>query len=215
MFNPGNRTATPTVTITYRASLIILAIIMSGCTSTPTKIDNICDMFTEKRSWYNAAISSSERWGGPVTVPMAIMYQESKFQSDAKPPMRYFLGFIPYGRASSAYGYAQVKTATWGDYQKDIGSAFRDRDDFDDAIDFVFWYMDISQKRNGTSKWDGYNQYLNYHEGHSGYAKGSYKSKTWLKNVAKKVDQRSKTYSMQYSQCKDDLEKNWFQRLFF
>ena len=148
--------------------LAMLALLMAGCASAPEKIDNICDIFTEKRSWYKAARSSSKRWGGPITVPMAIMYQESKFQHDARPPMRYFLWIIPYGRASSAYGYAQVKTGTWGDYQKDAGSMFSDRDDFGDAVDFVFWYMDKSQKRNGVSKWDAYNQYLNYHEGHGG-----------------------------------------------
>ncbi|MBL4583961.1 MAG: transglycosylase SLT domain-containing protein [Pseudomonadales bacterium] len=193
----------------------LTALLLAGCASSPTKTDNICDIFAEKRGWYAAAIDASERWGGPVTIPMAIMYQESSFRADAKPPMRYFLGFIPYGRASSAYGYAQVKTGTWADYQKDIGSSFRDRDDFEDAIDFIFWYMDKSQKRNGVSKWDGYNQYLNYHEGHGGYARGSYKNKTWLKRVAKKVDTRSKTYSAQYRQCKERLDRGWLRRLFF
>ena len=194
-------------------ALSISLLLLSSCASTPTKIDNVCNIFSEKKGWYKAAKTSSERWGGPITIPMAIMYQESKFQSDAKPPMRYFLGFIPYGRSSSAYGYAQVKTGTWGDYQKDIGSSFRDRDDFDDAIDFVFWYMDKSQKRNGVSKWDGYNQYLNYHEGHGGYSRGSYENKAWLKRVAKSVDKRSKTYSAQYRQCKEQLDKGWLRRL--
>ena len=47
-------------------------------------------------------------------VPLAMMYQESSFKHDAAPPMEYFLGFIPIGRASDAYGYAQAKTMTWG-----------------------------------------------------------------------------------------------------
>ncbi len=190
-------------------------LLVAGCASPPAQPNNICDIFTEKRSWYKAARSSSKRWGGPLTVPMAIMYQESGFRHDAKPPMRFFLGIIPYGRASSAYGYAQVKTGTWGDYQKDGGSMFSDRDDFGDAIDFVFWYMDKSQKRNGVSKWDAYNQYLNYHEGHGGFARGSYKNKAWLKGVARKVERRSKTYGAQYSQCKKRLEGGWLRRLFF
>ncbi|PCJ38434.1 MAG: hypothetical protein COA75_00925 [Cellvibrionales bacterium] len=197
--------------------LILLGstLLVTGCASPPAKPNNICDIFTEKRSWYKAAMSSSKRWGGPVSVPMAIMYQESGFKHDAKPPMRYFLWIIPYGRASSAYGYAQVKTGTWGDYQKDAGSMFSDRDDFGDAMDFVFWYMDKSQKRNGVSKWDAYNQYLNYHEGHGGFARGSYKKKAWLKGVARKVERRSKTYSAQFGQCKKSLEKGWLRRLLF
>ena len=195
--------------------LTISILLTAGCATAPKKLDNICDMFTEKRDWYKAAKSSSKRWGGPVTIPMAIMYQESRFVSDAKPPMRYFLGFIPYGRASSAYGYAQAQTGTWGEYQKDAGSIFSDRDDFDDAIDFIFWYMNKTNKKNKVSKWDAYHQYLNYHEGHGGYARGSYKNKAWLKGVAKKVEQRSKNYGAQYGQCKERLDEGWLKRLLF
>ncbi len=195
--------------------LVSLVLLMNGCASPPTRPDNICDIFTEKRSWYKAARSSSKRWGGPVTVPMAIIHQESGYRHDAKPPMRYFLWIIPYGRASSAYGYAQVKTPTWLEYKNDAGSMFSDRDDFEDAIDFVFWYMDKSQRRNGVSKWDAYNQYLNYHEGHGGYARGSYKNKTWLQRVARRVEHRSKIYSAQYSSCKKQLEAGWLHRLLF
>ncbi len=194
--------------------LVSVFFMLAGCASPPARPDNLCDIFAEKRSWYKAARSSSQRWGGPIAVPMAIMYQESGYQHDAQPPMRYFLWIIPYGRASSAYGYAQAKKGTWADYQKDAGSIFSDRDDFGDAIDFIFWYMDISQRRNGVSKWDAYNQYLNYHEGHTGYARATYKNKTWLKRVARKVEHRSKTYSAQYKGCKKRLEGGWLRRLF-
>jgi hypothetical protein len=39
-------------------------------------------------------------------VQMAIMKQESAFVADARPPRDWFLGFIPLGRPSSAYGLA-------------------------------------------------------------------------------------------------------------
>jgi hypothetical protein len=42
------------------------------------------------------------------------------------------------------------------------------------------WYMHKSYKRNGISKSDVYNQYLAYHEGHSGFRRGTYKRKKWL-----------------------------------
>ena len=32
--------------------------------------------------------------------------------------MRYFLGIIPLGRESSAFGYAQALDGTWTDYKK-------------------------------------------------------------------------------------------------
>jgi hypothetical protein len=145
---------------------------------------------------------------------MAIMYQESRFQYDAQPPMEYFLWIIPIGRASDAYGYSQAKTPVWGEYQDDAGSMFSERDDFEDAIDFVGWYMNRTSKINKVSKWDAYAQYLNYHEGHGGYRRGSYKSKAWLQQVARKVEARSKRYGQQYWGCKDDLAAGWFWGMF-
>ena len=40
-----------------------------------------------------------------------------------------------------------------------------DRDDFNDAIDFIGWYNDQSSRRSKISKSDAYNLYLAYHEG--------------------------------------------------
>ncbi len=129
--------------------------------------------------------------------------------------MQYFLWIIPIGRASDAYGYAQVKTATWDEYVDATGNWFADREDFDDAIDFMGWYMYKTNKVNKVSKWDAYNQYLNYHEGRSGYRRKTYNKKPWLIKVAKKVDRRATRYSKQYWGCKDELSRNWFMRTFF
>ena len=128
-----------------------------------------------------------QRWGAPVQVPMAMMYQESSFKHDALPPRYYFLGFIPWGRVSSAYGYAQAKDETWADYKREAGGWGASRDDFADALDFMGWYIQKSQRVNGVSKWDAYGQYLNYHEGWGGYRNRSYDAKPWLKNVSQKV----------------------------
>lgn len=196
----------------FLAMAILLGV---GCASIPREPDNICSIFREKSKWYKASVDASERWGAPVYMPMAIMHQESRFVAKAKPPMRFFLGLIPIGRGSSAYGYAQAQDGTWSDYQREAGSMFSDRDDFSDAVDFVQWYMNKSQKINGVSKWDAYHQYLNYHEGHGGYARGSYKNKSWLLGVASKVDQRAKKYSTQYAGCKDSLNKGGFWRGLF
>ena len=199
------------------ALLVTLAcvLLITACATIPANPHNICDIFTEKRHWYEATRTSAERWGGPVHVPMAIMYQESAFRDDAKPPFRWLLGFVPMGRASSAYGYSQAKRDTWADYRREAGSFLSDRDDFSDAIDFIFWYMDKSRRVNGVSMWDARNQYLNYHEGHGGYARGTYKNKTWLINVAGQVDRRAKTYAVQYGQCEKTLDRSWLMRLIF
>ena len=197
-------------------SFILLVLMLVGCASSPPKNpENICEIFYEKRDWYEAAQASRERWGTPVHIPMAIMYQESSFRADAAPPMEYFLWIIPIGRASDAYGYPQAKTPVWGEYVDDVGSVFSDRDDFEDAVDFIGWYMNKSNRINKVSKWDAYAQYLNYHEGHGGYRRGSYHKKPWLKKVAKKVEARAKRYSEQYWGCKENLQRNWFMRSIF
>jgi len=196
--------------------LTFLSAMLVGCATAPPKNpENICEIFEENREWFDAAQASKERWGTPIHIPMAIMYQESSFRYDAAPPMEYFLWIIPIGRASDAYGYSQAKTPVWGEYVDDAGSFFSDRDDFEDAVDFIGWYMDRSNRINKISKWDAYAQYLNYHEGHGGYRRGSYHKKPWLKKVAKKVEARAKRYSEQYWGCKEDLQQNWFIRWLF
>jgi len=190
--------------------------VLGACVNSRSSLDNtndLCRIFEDRSAWYKSASKSAKKWGGPIHLPMAIMYQESSFKHNAKPPMQYFLGFIPTGRASDAYGYSQALKSTWAQYQKEVGSRFKDRDNFANAYDFIQWYMHKTYERNGVSKWDYYAQYLNYHEGQGGYSRGTYKNKQWLLNVARRVDQRAKQYSAQMNQCKERLDRNknsWF-----
>ena len=197
--------------LVLQASLLSGLLILTGCaTLPPEQPEDLCDIFREKPDWYEAAQDSTERWGTPAFVNMAMMYQESSFKEDAQPPMQYFLWIIPIGRASSAYGYAQAKDETWEDYQDATGNGWADRDDFADAIDFMGWYTSKTQQLNGVSKWDAYNQYLNYHEGWGGFRNGSHRQKAWLLPVAGKVDQRSRRYAMQLHSCQEELDDSWF-----
>lgn len=196
-------------------SCILAVLILTACaTPPPENAENICDIFYENRDWYDAAKDMQAEWGTPIHVPIAMMYQESSFKHNAKPPMEYFW-FIPIGRVSSAYGYAQAKTMTWDDYQRETGHGWADRDDFADAIDFMGWFTYKTHKINGVSKWDAYGQYLNYHEGWGGYRKKSYNKKPWLKKVSRKVGNRSLRYAKQLKGCKENLDSSWLWRLFF
>jgi len=191
------------------------AAFLSGCATAPPKQpDNICKIFKEKEDWYYDARDAQDKWGSPKHVLMAMMYQESSFRHDAAPPMEYFLGFIPIGRASSAYGYSQAKTPTWQDYIRESGNSGADRDEFEDAIDFMAWFVNKTHKVNGISKWNAYAQYLNYHEGWGGYKRGTYRKKKWLMSVANKVKHRAGRYGAQLKKCEAELNKNWFERLF-
>lgn len=187
-----------------------LAVGAACATAPPANVENICAIFDEKQSWYRAAKKSEKRWGTPVHVQMSIIRQESSFRFDARPPRRKLLGFIPWTRPSNAYGYAQVLDSTWKWYEDEAGGMFADRDDFDDAIDFVGWYTNKTQKTLGVSKWDPYNQYLAYHEGHTGWQRRSYRGKRWLVDVARKVEYRAKEWGAQLDRCEDELDGGWW-----
>lgn len=194
--------------------LLCLCSLLGGCaTRPPQNPDNICAVFQQEPDWYDAAKDARERWQMPIGVAMSMMFQESGFRHDAQPPMRYFLGVIPYGRASSAYGYAQAKDETWDDYATAVGRPFASRSNFADAIDFMGWYNSRSARLNKVSKNDAYRLYLNYHESWGGYRQGSYRKKEWLVQTARKVDSRARRYQQQLARCEKDLGSSfwdWF-----
>ena len=187
-------------------SAILTACILGSCGlvpsgTAPRNLDNACSI-VEQRPHYLRAFKTAERhWGVPVNVQMAVIHQESRFKANAKTPMRFFLGIIPRGRQSSAYGYAQALNGTWEEYKKSTGRFLARRSNIRDATDFMGWYMNNTKRRNGVPLSDAKNQYLAYHEGQTGYAKGSYRKKSWLMGVANKVSNRAYTYKTQLRQC--------------
>ena len=186
---------------------IILTVLVAGCGgggqeySAPRNLDNACSIVSERPSYLRAMQRTERKWGVPVHVQMATIYQESKFIGDARTPLRYTLGVIPMGRQSSAFGYSQALDGTWEEYLQDQGRRRARRDDIADATDFMGWYMNITRERNGISLFDARNQYLAYHEGHTGYARGSYNAKGWLVRVADDVGRRSLLYQQQLIGC--------------
>ena len=96
---------------------------------------------------------------------------------------------------------------TWADYKREAGGWTSSRDNFADALDFMGWYMNKTQRINGISKWDAYGQYLNYHEGWTGYRNRSYDRKAWLKTVSQKVQARAEKFMAQYKSCESSLSR--------
>ncbi|WP_408690644.1 hypothetical protein [Vibrio sp. TBV020] len=192
--------------------LILGAAMLTGCATAPPKNQsNLCEIFREKPSWYDDAVDMQEEWGTPIQVAMAFVKQESSYRHDARPPKDYLLGFIPWGRVSSAYGYAQAQDPAWEDFQKATNHG-GSRTDFADALMFIGWYTHETQRQLGISKWDAYNQYLAYHEGRGGYKRKSYQAKPTLIKIARRVEQQAKDYGWQLKQCRQELEDNrsWF-----
>lgn len=183
------------------AVLLLLMSCGGGRYTSPDDLDNACSIVGQRPQYLRAMQDTERRWGVPVHVQMATIYQESKFDGDARTPFRYALGIIPMGRQSSAYGYSQALDGTWDEYVSGPGRRGARRDRIEDATDFMGWYMDQSEKGLGISKWDATNQYLAYHEGRTGYARGSHNGKAWLLRVAGEVGTRAETYRAQLLSC--------------
>lgn len=182
--------------------LILLASCGGGYNSAPRNLDNACSILTQRPEYARAFRETERKWNVPVHVQMATIYQESKFISDARTPFRYVAGVIPMGRQSSAYGYSQALDGTWEEYQRATGKRGAKRNRIRDASDFMGWYMNVSRERNGIPLTDARRQYLAYHEGHTGYARGTYNRKSWLVRVSGEVGQRSNMYASQLSGCR-------------
>jgi hypothetical protein len=187
-----------------RASIVLLVLAScgGGNFSAPRNLDDACAIVRERPKYLRAMEATERKWGVPVHVQMAAIYQESKFIGNARTPHRYALGVIPMGRQSSAYGYSQALNGTWEEYQDSEGGRGTKRDDIYDATDFMGWYMHESSQKLGISKNNAEAQYLAYHEGRTGYANQSYLGKPWLVEVAAAVGSRSQTYAQQLQRCR-------------
>lgn len=187
-----------------RAMLLILMLAScgGGYDSAPRNLDNACSIVGERPEYLRAFRATERRWGVPVHVQMATIYHESRFVGDARPPYRYTLGIIPMGRQSSAFGYSQALDGTWDEYRRETGNRGAKRDRIHDASDFMGWYMAETRERLGIPLSDARNQYLAYHEGRTGYARGSYNSKSWLLRVSSNVQSRANMYENQLSNCR-------------
>lgn len=184
---------------------LALALLLAACgggSKAPRNLDNACSIVSQKKTWLRDMKKTQNKWGVPVAVQMATIYQESKFISDARTPLRYSLGIIPMGRQSSAYGFAQALDGTWKEYTRDQRRFGAKRNRFGDAVDFMGWYMSESTRRLGIAPSDARNQYLAYHDGRTGYARGSFRNKPWLMRIAGEVNARAIMYQNQLIGCR-------------
>lgn len=188
----------------FRALMLLLLLASCGSSDyrAPRDLENACAIVRERPHYLRAMQRTERKYGAPVPVLMAMIHQESKFIGNAKTPRSYALGVIPMGRVSSAYGYSQALDGTWEEYQRETRNRRARRDDIDDATDFMGWYMTKTVQKNGIPMYDARNQYLAYHEGHTGFARGSYRSKGWLVTVANRVASRAQTYQAQLIACR-------------
>ena len=188
-------------------ALLFSLVACSSSSDPPSDISNACSIVQERDGWYKAARRSAKKWKVPTPVILAIIWRESQFVSEARTPRKFALGVVPWGRQSSAYGFAQAIDGTWEWYQKDQNASSADRNDFGDAADFVGWYMDRTRKQLGIAPQDARNHYLAYHEGHGGYRTGKWRNKKFLVRASKQVEQISRVYDAQLRSCDADYAR--------
>lgn len=201
----------------YLFSVAILApFFLSGChaTAPPKHPKNICKIFTEYPSWFWSTKKSYHKWGVPINVQMAIIYEESHFRAHAEPPHRQLLGFIPWFRPTTATGYAQAVDETWHRYIKSQQRLSGARDDFAEACNFIGWYADFAHHQLHIARHNARALYLAYHEGIGGYRRRSYVHKKWLLHVANKVQRNATRYGVQLLRCSDRLPREpWWHKI--
>lgn len=181
---------------------------LASCATTPQpsadEIADACQLLKENSSWHHALRDSAKEWGAPMGYQLAVMKQESSFDSRAKAPRgeRKFFGLLQGDRLSSAHGYAQALDTTWDNYKRETGNGGADRHNFRDSADFIGWYFNSTGKRTGLGQYDYKAHYIAYHEGASGYLQGTWKKKTWLVQTANTVATQAARYESQISGCK-------------
>jgi hypothetical protein len=168
-----------------------------GRFSAPSNLENACSIVRERPNYLSAMRATERKWGVPVPVQMATIHAESRFIGNAQTPFRYALGVIPMGVNPRPMATARRWTGLGTNTSPRPATAAPRRDDIRDATDFMGWYMTKTEQRNNIPKWDARNQYLAYHEGHTGFARAATTQKAWLLRVADGVADRAVRYDAQ------------------
>ena len=188
---------------------IFIFIFLSSCSSVPKYPQNACKIFGENYLWYKSIKKSSEKYGSPIHIILAFVNKESGFNRWAKPKRTKLFKIVPYKRPSSSFGYSQAVNKTWELYKNETNNPLALRTRFRDSVFFISWYISKTNKINKIPLNDAYRQYLNYYLGWGSYAKKTYKTDKKAIIFAKKVQEQSKIYKNQLSDCQKNLNKKY------
>ena len=172
-----------------------------GCVGIPKNQEDACSILKEKKSWKTALKRTERKWNISPGMQLSFIKTESNFRPTARTQRKYFLGLIPSGRISSAYGYSQALDGTWKEYKKSTGNRYHRRSNFAHSTNFIGWYVNKSNRLLGISKTNAYLHYLAYHQGQAGFKTGAYKNKSGLLKVAKKTAYNKKIFDRQLKKC--------------
>jgi hypothetical protein len=191
---------------TFFIFLALNYLIISGCMNVPKNQGDACSIIKQKKSWRSALKKTERKWGVSPGMQLAFIKTESNFRPTARTERKYFLGVIPSGRISSAYGYSQALDGTWKEYKKSTGHKYHRRSNFAHSTNFIGWYINKTNKILKISKKDAYRQYLAYYKGWGDYKNYSKDKKAII--YAKSVKDMALKYRKQLTICKKNLDKN-------
>ena len=186
--------------------IILIFLLLTGCSSIPNNTANGCLIFDERYLWYKHTKKVEKKWGTPIYIQLAIIKMESDFNWLAKPARQKIFKVVPYKRPSSSFGYSQAIKGTWKQYKLETGNKFATRTRFKDSVDFIGWYTNKTEKILKVSKNDAFKQYIAYHEGWGNYK--NYKNNKKVIGLANKVEKQSSKYKNQLAKCKNILSTN-------
>ncbi|MDQ6433383.1 hypothetical protein RB623_04885 [Mesorhizobium sp. LHD-90] len=182
---------------------VALLLALSACATPPSRINDICAVFEQRDGWLDnwqrSAKATERKYGIPVHVLMATVRKESGFKGNARPKRTKLLGFIPWTRVSSAYGYSQALNGTWSQYQRETGNFAARRTKFADAVDFVGWYHSKTVSNYGVAPDDTFRLYLAYYHGWGGFKRGNWSE--GIQKYARDTDQMARRYQAQLRSC--------------
>jgi hypothetical protein len=164
--------------------------------------EDICEIFRDNPNWFVDAHHSYRRWGTPIAVQLAFVYQESRFVANASPKTSFT---VFSNKSTSALGYAQALNGTWDDYVRSTGNYQGHRSNMHDALDFIGWYNNNANRKLGLTGDQVRELYLAYHEGLKGYSLATYDDKAWLKSIADQVESRAIKYDKQLRGCSNEI----------
>ena len=188
---------------------ILIFFFIASCSSVPKYPGNACKIFGQNYLWYKSAKKSSDTYGAPIHIILAIVNKESSFNRWAKPKRNKLFKVIPYKRPSSSFGYSQAVKKTWELYKTETDNPLALRTRFKDSVMFIGWYMNKTNKTNNIPMNDSYRQYLNYYLGWGNYSRKVYKSDKKAIIFAKKVEKQSNVYKNQLKECQKGLNKKY------
>ena len=194
----------------YIVKLLLFCFLTACSTEKVSKTDDVCTVFNKNYDWYRAAYHAQKKHNIDANIIMAVMAQESNYIYNARPSKHYVFNFIPWGYKTSARGYAQIIDGAWDDYKKENNKWFPSRHSFNDASDYIGWYLNKASNNLKIKRNDSYHLYLAYHQGLSGYKRHEEKHNQKLDLIAKKVQRNTFRYQKEFKQCQNTLWlKHW------